>query len=359
MSALNVYDIKELILISCDERVSDICLSLVPPKNVEYIVLTFPIGYYKYDRFAGRIFGPTEAEIIGHVVRSIRKNGTISKSYTTDTVDEILTDVDRRWPGVVKELNTELRRIAAGKLRVALNSSKPMRYEPATQVDINYPDFLAKYVGIPMGKDSARKLSSDCCGAIDNFPVTLKEQIDDLVKEAVKKEMKKSLSISFQRMNGKSRFVDAWLEYAAKNLNPHQTNYKVFTFDTSKLSEKDKANIKSKEIKNMKREFIREERPQTFENIERHDYYYPSIFTLDKLEPTDVFIKIDDELRTVYMLVESENELKSKKTVLNIYTGKLEKMENDTKVHLFDIDEVKFVIGRFVTDPKKAENEEI
>lgn len=109
----------------------------------------------------------------------------------------------------------------------------------------------------------------------------------------------------------------------------------------------------------MKREFIREEKPQTFENIVREAYYYPSFFDLSALEATDVFIKADDELRTIYMVVEGENELKSKKTVLNIFTGKLEKMDNETKVHLFDIDEVKFVTGRFVTDTKKAEQEEI
>ena len=109
----------------------------------------------------------------------------------------------------------------------------------------------------------------------------------------------------------------------------------------------------------MKREFIREEKPQTFENIVREAYYYPSFFDLSALEATDVFIKVDDELRTIYMVVEGENELKSKKTVLNIFTGKLEKMDNETKVHLFDIDEVKFVTGRFVTDTKKAENEEV
>lgn len=351
MSELDVRDIKELILISCNERIRTICLSYCPTDEYVLYIRTDAkyekVGYYKDNRFIGRLFGPTEAEIIGYVYNSIRKQaGIISMPYTEDTIYNILVGIDACWPGVVNGVREEIDVINAGKLRKAsidkLKESfnfKPLRYEHCDpQVvwkgEADKADFLAKYMNIPMEGNKPKAV--DCCGT-NSFPIAnnLMDQLRDAIKEDMRKETEKSLYLSYPRKNGKSLYLDAMLD-AIKY-------YKYY----------------SKETKNMKREIIREEKPQTFENIVREAYYYPSFFDLSALEATDVFIKVDDELRTIYMVVEGENELKSKKTVLNIFTGKLEKMDNETKVHLFDIDEVKFVTGRFVTDTKKAEHEEV
>ncbi len=319
MSVLNVNDIKFLFRISFDERLVNIQLVSAEPmvtdnQESRYILYMEPRLYYRFD---GRIFEPGEARVVDFILKTVRGEKRYKK-YNDDNLLNLLERIDKNWRGAVDGIRSEITRLrlCVQTLKLSLNS-KPLRYEHVDpqvtwKSEVDKADFLTKYVGIPMEKDKPKAV--DCQGTLSFF-------------------------------NGKSLYLDAMLEAMRKETYVRKPEIKYYTF--------------SKETKNMKREFIREEKPQTFENIVREAYSYPSFFDLSALEPTDVFIKVDDELRTIYMVVESENELKSKKTVLNIFTGKLEKMDNETKVHLFDIDEVKFVTGRFVTDTKKAEHEEV
>ena len=371
MSELDVKEIKDLFRISLDERLMSIQLVSAEPMVTEsqktrYILYTEP---YSYWRFVGRVFESVEARIVDYILNIVRRE-KLYKEYNDDNLLDLLERIDQIWRGAVDGIKSEITKLSLRKL--SSTSTYGIKYDPQVvwKGEVDKADFWAKYLGIPMEKDKPKAV--DCCG-FNSIPIysTLGEQIDEIVKEAVQKEATNPLSkewyISYPRKNGKSLYLDAMLEAMRKEECARKPYY-YFTipqhtwgYNTKNNSSYSAiiANAYSKETKNMKREFIREEKPQTFENIVREAYYYPSFFDLSALEPTDVFIKVDDELRTIYMVVEGENELKSKKTVLNIFTGKLEKMDNETKVHLFDIDEVKFVTGRFVTDTKKAEHEEV
>lgn len=357
---LNVNDVKFLFRVSLDERLTSIQLVSAEPmvsdnQKSRYILYMEPRLYYRFD---GCLFEPGEARIVDYILNIVR-NKKLYKEYNDENLLDLLEQIDKSFHGVVDGIRSEITRLCVQTLIV-----KPLRYEHcdpqvAWKGEVNKADFLAKYLNIPMEKDKPKAVAVDCCGT-NSFPIpnNLMDQLRDAIKEDMQKETEKSLYLSFPRKNGKSLYLDAMLDAMRKPQN-------TWGYTTTKYSTKYSsyssifANAFSKETKNMKREFIREEKPQTFENIVREAYYYPSFFDLSALEATDVFIKVDDELRTIYMVVEGENELKSKKTVLNIFTGKLEKMDNETKVHLFDIDEVKFVTGRFVTDTKKAEGVEV
>jgi len=62
------------------------------------------------------------------------------------------------------------------------------------------------------------------------------------------------------------------------------------------------------------------------------------VFTVEQLEPTDLFVCIGDEKQTIYMAVKdlnNEPKYKTRKPVVNMETGELHYFDNSTKIYVY------------------------
>ena len=100
-----------------------------------------------------------------------------------------------------------------------------------------------------------------------------------------------------------------------------------------------------KEDKNMKKQ----EEKTNNELMIRRDYTTErGVFTIETLEPTDMFVLIDDESQTVYMAIdEGEPRFKTKTAIIEMKTGKLCYINNDTKIHVYRRNQTTLHVGEF------------
>lgn len=93
--------------------------------------------------------------------------------------------------------------------------------------------------------------------------------------------------------------------------------------------------INNMEDKNMKKAEKNIEKDQNITITRRCDTSR-GIFTVGQLEPTDMFVLIDDEDQTVYMAVyEEEPKYKTKQAVVNMHNGNLLYLDLSTKIHVY------------------------
>ena len=81
----------------------------------------------------------------------------------------------------------------------------------------------------------------------------------------------------------------------------------------------------------------------------RRDYTTErGVFTAEALEPTDMFVIIEDESQTVYMAIdEGEPRFKTKTAVIEMKSGKLCYINNDTKIHVYRRNQTTLHVGEF------------
>lgn len=106
------------------------------------------------------------------------------------------------------------------------------------------------------------------------------------------------------------------------------------------------------EEKNMKRTTNNNEETRNFEIVRKYTTEI-GIFTVGQLEPTDMFVLIDDEEQTVYMAVkEEEPKYKTKKAVVNMHTGDLVYLDVTTKIHVYRPGTSELRVGEFLYSSK-------
>ena len=91
------------------------------------------------------------------------------------------------------------------------------------------------------------------------------------------------------------------------------------------------------EDKNMKRTEIEKTNDKNVTITRRCDTSR-GVFTVEQLEPTDLFVCVGDEKQTVYMAVldvNNEPKYKTKKSVVNMETGELWYFDNATKIYVY------------------------
>ena len=105
------------------------------------------------------------------------------------------------------------------------------------------------------------------------------------------------------------------------------------------------------EENNMKRTNNNEE-TRNFEIVRKYTTER-GIFTVEQLDPTDMFALIDDEEQTVYMAVnEDEPKYKTKKAVVNMQTGDLLYLDIITKIHVYRPGSSELRVGEFLYSSK-------
>lgn len=93
--------------------------------------------------------------------------------------------------------------------------------------------------------------------------------------------------------------------------------------------------LNNMEDKNMKRTEKNIEKDQNI-TITRRCETSRGIFTVSQLEPTDMFVLIDDEDQKVYMAVyEEEPKYKTKQAVVDMQSGNLLYLDITTKIHVY------------------------
>lgn len=106
------------------------------------------------------------------------------------------------------------------------------------------------------------------------------------------------------------------------------------------------------EENNMKRTTNNNEETKNFEIVRKYSTER-GIFTVEQLEPTDMFALIDDEEQTVYMAVnEEEPKYKTKKAVVNMHTGDLWYFDVTTKIHVYRPGSSELRVGEFLYSSK-------
>ena len=106
------------------------------------------------------------------------------------------------------------------------------------------------------------------------------------------------------------------------------------------------------EEKNMKRPTNNNEATTNFEIVRKYTTER-GIFTVEQLDPTDMFALIDDEEQTVYMAVkEEEPKYKTKKAVVNMHTGDLVYLDLETKIHVYRPGSSELRVGEFLYSSK-------
>ena len=106
------------------------------------------------------------------------------------------------------------------------------------------------------------------------------------------------------------------------------------------------------EENNMKRTTNNNEETKNFEIVRKYTTER-GIFTVEQLEPTDMFALIDDEEQTVYMAVnEEEPKYKTKKAVVNMHTGDLWYFDVTTKIHVYRPGTSELRVGEFLYSSK-------
>ena len=106
------------------------------------------------------------------------------------------------------------------------------------------------------------------------------------------------------------------------------------------------------EENNMKRTTNNNEETRNFEIVRKYSTER-GIFTVEQLEPTDMFALIDDEEQTVYMAVnEEEPKYKTKKAVVNMQTGDLWYLDITTKIHVYRPGTSELRVGEFLYSSK-------
>lgn len=106
------------------------------------------------------------------------------------------------------------------------------------------------------------------------------------------------------------------------------------------------------EENNMKRTTNNNEETRNFEIVRKYSTER-GIFTVGQLEPTDMFVLIDDEEQTVFMAVyEEEPKYKTKKAVVNMQTGDLWYFDIVTKIHVYRPGSSELRVGEFLYSSK-------
>lgn len=102
----------------------------------------------------------------------------------------------------------------------------------------------------------------------------------------------------------------------------------------------------------MKRTTNNNEETRNFEIVRKYSTER-GIFTVGQLEPTDMFVLIDDEEQTVYMAVnEEEPKYKTKKAVVNMLAGDLLYIDLETKIHVYRPGSSELKVGEFLYSSK-------
>lgn len=106
------------------------------------------------------------------------------------------------------------------------------------------------------------------------------------------------------------------------------------------------------EENNMKRTTNNNEETRNFEIVRKYSTER-GIFTVGQLEPTDMFVLIDDEDQTVYMAVyEEEPKYKTKKAVVDMCSGNLLYFDLETKIHVYRPGSSELRVGEFLYSSK-------
>lgn len=106
------------------------------------------------------------------------------------------------------------------------------------------------------------------------------------------------------------------------------------------------------EENNMKRTTNNNEETRNFEIVRKYSTER-GIFTVGQLEPTDMFVLIDDEEQTVYMAVyEEEPKYKTKKAVVDMHSGNLLYLDLETKIHVYRPGSSELRVGEFLYSSK-------
>lgn len=122
-----------------------------------------------------------------------------------------------------------------------------------------------------------------------------------------------------------------------------------YTYDSLLYAMEAKQKI-DMEDKNMKRTEKEEQKHENITITRRCDTSR-GVFTVEQLEPTDLFVCVGDEKQTVYMAVKDPNnepKYKTKKPVVNMETGELWYLDNSTKIHVYKAGGCELRVGEFI-----------
>lgn len=126
-------------------------------------------------------------------------------------------------------------------------------------------------------------------------------------------------------------------DFLTKTLNIPTTRNTSSDLYDSLLYAAELINKNNMEDKNMKKAEKNIEKDQNITITRRCDTAR-GVFTVEQLEPTDLFVCVGDEKQTIYMAVtdpNNEQKYKTKKPVVNIETGEIWYFDNSTKVYVY------------------------